>query len=304
MLVVGGRLWFPYSPARTGCQVLAEPAGRLSCVEGNRPSGLVKGLVFLQSGGQQADFFRFGFPALEPRLPGDPGRRKLVKKRVAYTSSSLSFRGFLEQSVWQLERKGRAAGDHLWEGAFGGGMGTRDLQETEGGAAAARAWAQCFSRLPHLQFGSSPGRVRVAGTCEGRMLRVRSRSIWGNLSLRKPPVFPGEAKLRVLAPWLSALVQDCSPGQCLPEPSRAHQCEVPAARSLRPEHWDVRAECLRPSPKGCWGILRGPGNSGRGAWWPQIFQLQGGSPTPCADLPELGVGLGCAGLRLPGERLG
>ena len=142
----GGRLWFPYSPAWTRCHVLAaEPAGGLSCVEGNRPSGLVKGLLlFLHSGGQRADAVRFGFPDLEPRLPGDPGRRKLVQKRVAYTSSPLSFRGFFGQSVCTLKKRARC-----W-GALGGGMGTRDLQETEGGAAAACAWAQCCSRLPHL----------------------------------------------------------------------------------------------------------------------------------------------------------
>lgn len=51
----GGQAWVPILPARTGCQVLAEPAGRLSCVEGNRPSGLVKGLCFFSPGGQQAD---------------------------------------------------------------------------------------------------------------------------------------------------------------------------------------------------------------------------------------------------------
>ena len=61
------------------------------------------------------------------------------------------------------------------------------------------------------------------------MLRERSLATWGNLSLRKPPGFPGEAELQVLAPRLSAVVQDCSPGQCFPEPPQAHQCEVPAA---------------------------------------------------------------------------
>lgn len=112
--MVGGRLWFPYSPAWTRCLVLAaESAGGLSCVEGNRPSGLVKGLLFLHSGGQRADSVRFGFPALEPRLPGDPGRRKLVQKRVAYTSSPLSFRGFFGQSVCALKEKGTLLGS-IW----------------------------------------------------------------------------------------------------------------------------------------------------------------------------------------------
>lgn len=97
-------------------------------------------------------------------------------------------------------------------------MGTRDLQETEGGGC--RRLGAVL-----LQASASPVRV-VSGPGQSRRHLRRSdvegasRSIWGNLSLRKPPVFPGEAKLRVLAaPWLSALVQDCSPGQCLPEPA-------------------------------------------------------------------------------------
>lgn len=108
------------------------PAGKAELCGGKPAQWAGEGACVSSVRGQQADFFRLASSS-GAQASRRPRPKEVGQKEVAYTSSSLSpSGGFLEQSVWQLER-GRAAGDHLWEGAFGGGMGTRDLQGDRGG---------------------------------------------------------------------------------------------------------------------------------------------------------------------------
>lgn len=106
-------------------------------------------------------------------------------------------------------------------------MGTRDLQETEGGRLPL-VLGRSASQASASQFGSSRGRVRVAGTCEGRMLRCVVGPFGGIFPFPEASGVPRRPSSGSCAPWLSALVQDC----CRPvfaEPARAHPVRVPAA---------------------------------------------------------------------------
>lgn len=108
-----GRLWSRLSPAGTPTLVPEEPPGGLGCVKGHWQ---VRGASFL--------FPQPGDSPAEPTLPGDPGLKKLVRKRQRCTPFLLGLLGPMCTRTWREGACGWGEIGERWE--------CRDLQEAEG----------------------------------------------------------------------------------------------------------------------------------------------------------------------------